>query len=110
MTPREPFVVNKTPSVNSSQKSPLPRPNSVVAECVKFVDGIFCNDALLLNFNGSLRFYDSNVDSTSTDEDSFSSNDVEYVEASPPNSEPVSSKVMEIVIQKLERIEWKTFF
>ncbi|GJV30954.1 hypothetical protein Tco_1391354 [Tanacetum coccineum] len=32
---------------------------------------------------------DSNVDSTSTDEDSFSSNDVEYVEASPPNSEPV---------------------
>ncbi|GJQ99132.1 hypothetical protein Tco_0522117 [Tanacetum coccineum] len=43
-------------------------------------------------------FSDSNVDSTSTDEDSFSSNDVEYVEASPPNSEPVSSKVMEIVI------------
>ncbi|GJX56340.1 hypothetical protein Tco_0286237 [Tanacetum coccineum] len=37
-------------------------------------------------------FSDSNVDSTSTDEDSFSSNDVEYVEASPPNSEPVSSK------------------
>ncbi|GKG50749.1 hypothetical protein Tco_0538873, partial [Tanacetum coccineum] len=29
---------------------------------------------------------------------SFFSNDVEYVEASPPNSEPVSSKVMEIVI------------
>ncbi|GJS95941.1 hypothetical protein Tco_0802909 [Tanacetum coccineum] len=39
-------------------------------------------------------FSDSNVDSTSTDEDSFSSNDIEYVEASPPNSEPVSSKVM----------------
>ncbi|GJU21308.1 hypothetical protein Tco_1154650 [Tanacetum coccineum] len=37
-------------------------------------------------------FSDSNVDSTSTDEDSFSSNEVEYVEASPPNSEPVSSK------------------
>ncbi|GJR87688.1 hypothetical protein Tco_0211699 [Tanacetum coccineum] len=50
-------------------------------------------------------FSDSNVDSTSTDEDSFSSNDVEYVEASPPNSEPVSSKVMEIVIPEVGRIE-----
>ncbi|GJZ35151.1 hypothetical protein Tco_0580968 [Tanacetum coccineum] len=38
-------------------------------------------------------------------EDSFSSNDVEYVEASPPNSEPVSSKVMEIVIPEVGRIE-----
>ncbi|GJX75125.1 hypothetical protein Tco_0313720 [Tanacetum coccineum] len=36
---------------------------------------------------------------------SFSSNDVEYVEASPPNSEPVSSKVMEIVIPEVGRIE-----
>ncbi|GJT46950.1 hypothetical protein Tco_0955665 [Tanacetum coccineum] len=42
--------------------------------------------------NQSEDFSDSNVDSTSTDEDSFSSNDIEYVEASPPNSEPVSSK------------------
>ncbi|GJV92722.1 reverse transcriptase domain-containing protein [Tanacetum coccineum] len=50
-------------------------------------------------------FSDSNVDSTSTDEDSFSSNDVEYVEASPPNSEPVSSKVIEIVIPEVGRIE-----
>ncbi|GJX15782.1 hypothetical protein Tco_0216614 [Tanacetum coccineum] len=33
------------------------------------------------------------------------SNDVEYVEASPPNSEPVSSKVMEIVIPEVGRIE-----
>ncbi|GJY14531.1 hypothetical protein Tco_0384953 [Tanacetum coccineum] len=32
-------------------------------------------------------------------------NDVEYVEASPPNSEPVSSKVMEIVIPEVGRIE-----
>ncbi|GJQ93531.1 hypothetical protein Tco_0004670 [Tanacetum coccineum] len=51
--------------------------------------------------NQSEDFSDSNVDSTSTDEDSFSSNDVEYVEASPPNSEPVSSKVMEIVIPEI---------
>ncbi|GJY62934.1 hypothetical protein Tco_0464394 [Tanacetum coccineum] len=50
-------------------------------------------------------FSDSNVDSTSTDEDSFFSNDVEYVEASPPNSEPVSSKVMEIVIPEVGRCD-----
>ncbi|GJZ39083.1 putative ribonuclease H-like domain-containing protein [Tanacetum coccineum] len=55
--------------------------------------------------NQSEDFSDSNVDSTSTDEDSFSSNDVEYVEASPPNSEPVSSKVMEIVIPEVGKIE-----
>ncbi|GJS42605.1 retrovirus-related pol polyprotein from transposon TNT 1-94 [Tanacetum coccineum] len=56
-------------------------------------------------YNQSEDFSDSNVDSTSTDEDSFSRNDVEYVEASPPNSEPVSSKVMEIVIPEVGRIE-----
>ncbi|GJV58567.1 hypothetical protein Tco_1459572 [Tanacetum coccineum] len=62
----------------------------------------------LLTFSKRIKsedFSDSNVDSTSTDEDSFSSNDVEYVEASPPNSEPVSSKVMEIVIPEVGRIE-----
>ncbi|GJU41233.1 hypothetical protein Tco_1194190 [Tanacetum coccineum] len=61
---------------------------------------------ILVPIPNQLRiFSDSNVDSTSTDEDSFSSNDVEYVEASPPNSEPVSSKVMEIVIPEVGRIE-----
>nr|GEZ18423.1 hypothetical protein [Tanacetum cinerariifolium] len=34
----------------------------------------------------------------SIDDDSFSIDDIDYVEASPPNSELVSSKVMEIVI------------
>nr|GEY19412.1 hypothetical protein [Tanacetum cinerariifolium] len=43
-------------------------------------------------------FYDSNDGSTSTDDDSFSIDNIEYVEASPPNSELVSSEVMEIVI------------
>ncbi|GKB42187.1 hypothetical protein Tco_0887129 [Tanacetum coccineum] len=50
-------------------------------------------------------FSDSNIDSTSMDDDSFSSNDIKYVEASPPDSEPVSSKVMEIVIPEVGRIE-----
>ncbi|GJU11113.1 hypothetical protein Tco_1133509 [Tanacetum coccineum] len=46
---------------------------------------------------------DQSEDFSSTDEDSFSSNDVEYVEASPPNSEPLL-EVMEIVFQKLDGV------
>nr|GEU37861.1 hypothetical protein [Tanacetum cinerariifolium] len=43
-------------------------------------------------------FSDSNDESTLYDDDSFSIDNIEYVEASPPNSELVSSEVMEIVI------------
>nr|GEV01698.1 hypothetical protein [Tanacetum cinerariifolium] len=46
-------------------------------------------------------FSDSNDDSTSIDDDSFSINNNEYVEASPPDSELISSEVMEIVIPKV---------
>nr|GFB88333.1 hypothetical protein [Tanacetum cinerariifolium] len=45
-------------------------------------------------------FSDSNDESTSTDDDSFSIDNIEYVEASPPDSELVSSEVMEIVFRK----------
>nr|GEV51770.1 hypothetical protein [Tanacetum cinerariifolium] len=47
----------------------------------------------------------SNDDSTSNDDDSFSIDNIEYVEASPPNSELVSLEVMEIVIPELGRID-----
>nr|GFA91798.1 hypothetical protein [Tanacetum cinerariifolium] len=50
-------------------------------------------------------FSNSNDDSTSYDDDSFSIDNIEYVEASPPNSELVSSKVMEIVIPKVGGID-----
>nr|GEV13831.1 hypothetical protein [Tanacetum cinerariifolium] len=43
-------------------------------------------------------FSESNEEFSSTDDDSFSFDKIDYVEASPPNSELVSSKVMEIVI------------
>nr|GEU76927.1 hypothetical protein [Tanacetum cinerariifolium] len=43
-------------------------------------------------------FSDSNDDSTSIDDDSFSINGIEYVKVSPPDSELASLKVMEIVI------------
>nr|GEX78926.1 hypothetical protein [Tanacetum cinerariifolium] len=50
-------------------------------------------------------FSDSNDGSTSTDDDSFSIDNIEYVEASPPNSELVSSEVMEIVIPEVGGID-----
>nr|GEY15885.1 hypothetical protein [Tanacetum cinerariifolium]GEY23760.1 hypothetical protein [Tanacetum cinerariifolium] len=53
----------------------------------------------------SLDFYDSNDESTLIDDDSFSIDDVEYVEASSPDSELVSSEVMEIVIPEVGRID-----
>nr|GEW38258.1 hypothetical protein [Tanacetum cinerariifolium] len=40
-----------------------------------------------------------------TDDDSFSIDNIDYVEASPPNSEVVSSEVMEIVIPEVGGIE-----
>nr|GEU87712.1 hypothetical protein [Tanacetum cinerariifolium] len=46
-------------------------------------------------------FSDSNDESTSIDDDSFSIDNIEYVEASPPNSELISLEVMEIVIPKV---------
>nr|GEV13209.1 cytochrome oxidase subunit I, mitochondrial [Tanacetum cinerariifolium] len=50
-------------------------------------------------------FSDSHDDSTSIDDDSFSIDDSKYVEASPPNSELVILKVMEIVIPEVGRID-----
>ncbi|GJX94336.1 hypothetical protein Tco_0348922 [Tanacetum coccineum] len=50
-------------------------------------------------------FSDSNDDSTSTDGDSFSIDDIEYVEASPPDSELVSLEVVEIVIPEVGGID-----
>nr|GFC09725.1 hypothetical protein [Tanacetum cinerariifolium] len=50
-------------------------------------------------------FSESNEEFSSTDDDSFSFDKIDYVEASPPDSELVSSKVMEIVIPEVGGIE-----
>nr|GEX59943.1 hypothetical protein [Tanacetum cinerariifolium] len=47
----------------------------------------------------------SNDEFSSTDDDSFSIDNIEYVEASPPDSELVSSEVMEIVISEVGGID-----
>nr|GFC26106.1 hypothetical protein [Tanacetum cinerariifolium] len=48
---------------------------------------------------------ESNEEFSSTDDDSFSFDKIDYVEASPPDSELVSSKVMEIVIPEVGGIK-----
>nr|GFC09495.1 hypothetical protein [Tanacetum cinerariifolium] len=50
-------------------------------------------------------FSESNKEFCSTDDDSFSIDDIDYVEASPPDSELVSSEVMEIVIPEVGGID-----
>nr|GFA35966.1 hypothetical protein [Tanacetum cinerariifolium] len=50
-------------------------------------------------------FSDSSDEFSSTDDDSFSIDNFEYVEASPPYSELVSSEVMEIVIPEVGGID-----
>nr|GEV40782.1 hypothetical protein [Tanacetum cinerariifolium] len=47
------------------------------------------------------NFSESNDEFSSTDDDSFSIDNIDYVEASPPDSELVSSEVMEIVILEI---------
>ncbi|GJY90603.1 zinc finger MYM-type protein 1-like protein [Tanacetum coccineum] len=47
----------------------------------------------------------SNDDSSSSDDDSFSSKDIEYVDASPPDAEIVSLEVVEIVITEIGGID-----
>nr|GEU51705.1 ribonuclease H-like domain-containing protein [Tanacetum cinerariifolium] len=50
-------------------------------------------------------FSDSNDEFSSTDDDSFSIDKIDYVEASPPDYELVSSEVMEIVIPEVGGID-----
>nr|GEZ29500.1 hypothetical protein [Tanacetum cinerariifolium] len=50
-------------------------------------------------------FSESNEEFSSIDDDSFSIDNIDYVEASPPDSELVSSEVMEFVIPKVGGID-----
>nr|GFB35412.1 hypothetical protein [Tanacetum cinerariifolium] len=50
-------------------------------------------------------FFESNKEFSSIDDDSFSIDDIDYVEASPPDSALVSSEVIEIVIPEVGGID-----
>nr|GFD12286.1 hypothetical protein [Tanacetum cinerariifolium] len=49
--------------------------------------------------------FESNEEVSSTDDNSFSLDNIDYVKASPPDSELVSSEVMEIVIPEVGGIK-----
>nr|GFA09865.1 hypothetical protein [Tanacetum cinerariifolium] len=51
------------------------------------------------------EFFESNEEFSLIDDNSFSIDDIDYVEASPPDSELVSSEVMEIVIPEVGGID-----
>ncbi|GJV01470.1 hypothetical protein Tco_1335039 [Tanacetum coccineum] len=55
--------------------------------------------------NHSEIVVDSNDDSTSSDDDSPYGEDIDYVDASPPDSELVSLEVVEIVIPEVGGID-----
>nr|GEW49169.1 hypothetical protein [Tanacetum cinerariifolium] len=79
------------------------------SECIPdyMCDVPFHDNSLPLNVSKDQfeDFSDSNDDSTSIDDDSFSIDKIEYVEASPPDSELVSLEVMEIVISEVGGID-----
>nr|GFC67583.1 hypothetical protein [Tanacetum cinerariifolium] len=54
-------------------------------------------------------FSESNEEFSSTDDDSFSIDNIDYVEASPPDSELVSSEVMKIVILEGDMLLFEAF-
>nr|GEZ17420.1 hypothetical protein [Tanacetum cinerariifolium] len=60
---------------------------------------------LILISNQIEDFFESNNEVSSIDDDSFFIDNIDYVEASPPDSELVSSEVMEIVIPKVGGID-----
>nr|GEY07874.1 hypothetical protein [Tanacetum cinerariifolium] len=65
----------------------------------------FSVENLILIPNQFEEFFDSNDEFSSTDDDSFSIDNIDYVEASLPYSELVSSEVMEIVIPEVGGID-----
>nr|GEW92110.1 hypothetical protein [Tanacetum cinerariifolium] len=84
--------------VKSSVENHVPIPSESGMCDVPFHDNSLPLDVSKDRFED---FSDSNDDFTSNYDDSFSIDNIEYVEASPPNSELVSLEVMEIVILKV---------
>nr|GEW86768.1 hypothetical protein [Tanacetum cinerariifolium] len=94
--------------IKSSVENLVPIPSEFEGVPDNMCDVPFHDNSLPLNISKDQfeDFSNSNDESTSTNDDSFSIDNVEYVEASPPNSEPVSSEVMDIVIPEVEGIDY----
>nr|GEX79658.1 retrovirus-related Pol polyprotein from transposon 17.6 [Tanacetum cinerariifolium] len=93
--------------IKSSVKNLIPIPSESEGIPDHRCDVPFHDNSLPLDVSKD-QFEDlskSNEEFSSTDDDSFSFDKIDYVEASPPDSELVSSEVMEIVIPEVGRID-----
>nr|GEW68230.1 hypothetical protein [Tanacetum cinerariifolium]GEW81495.1 hypothetical protein [Tanacetum cinerariifolium] len=99
--PKESFVVKQDPGKNSSQSPPHINHHCCYG-CGDSLEDIFFHQCTCESCgkDQSEDFSESNKDSTSIDDDCFSIDNIESVEASPPDSELVSLEVVEIVIPK----------
>nr|GEY18471.1 hypothetical protein [Tanacetum cinerariifolium] len=89
--------------IKTSVESLVPIPSESEGISDNMCDMPFHNNSTPLDVSKDQfkDFSNSNDKSTSIDDDSFSIDNIEYVEASPPNSELVSLEVMEIVIPEV---------
>nr|GFA36435.1 hypothetical protein [Tanacetum cinerariifolium] len=93
--------------IKSSVENLVPIPSESEGVLDNMCDVPFHDNSLPLDISKDQfkDLFDSNDGSTLNDDDSFSIDNIEYVEASPPNSELVSSEVMKIVIPEVGGIE-----
>nr|GEZ28760.1 hypothetical protein [Tanacetum cinerariifolium] len=93
--------------IKSSVENIVPIPSESEGIPDNMCDVPFHDNSLPLDVSNDQfeDFSDFNDDSTLIDDDSFCIDDIEYVEASPPDSELVSSEVMEIVIPEAGGID-----
>nr|GEX47021.1 hypothetical protein [Tanacetum cinerariifolium] len=93
--------------IKSSVENLIPIPSESEGIPDNMCDVPFHDNSSLLDVSKDQfeDFSNSNDEFSLTDDDSFSIDNIEYVEASPPDSELVSSEVMEIVIPKVGGID-----
>nr|GFB73939.1 hypothetical protein [Tanacetum cinerariifolium] len=93
--------------IKSSVENPIPIPSESEGIPEHMCDVPFHDNSPPLDVlkDQIENFSESNDEFSSTDNDSFSIDNIDYVEASPLDSELVSSEVMEIVISKVGGID-----
>ncbi|GJQ96026.1 hypothetical protein Tco_0007165 [Tanacetum coccineum] len=96
--------------IKSSVEDLVPIPSESEGIPDKMCDVPFRDNSLPLDISKDQfeGFFDSNDDSTSIDDDSFSIGDIDYVDTSPPNSELVSLE--DSMTIKLKRRVWSEFY
>ncbi|GKA36388.1 hypothetical protein Tco_0722879 [Tanacetum coccineum] len=93
--------------IKSSVENLVPIPSESEGIPDSMCDVPLCNNPTPLEAfkEHSETIIDSNHDYSSSDDDSFSSKDIEYVDASPPDAEIVSLEVVEIVIPEVGGVD-----